>query len=78
MIPSEYHVDTDRYAKCIEGSKRIRWDIDNDVIRGREFDFSKKFLPEGISQLDRLPFLSVAMMKLFLKSSIIFSINCTS
>ncbi|MEJ2719198.1 MAG: hypothetical protein P8182_19035 [Deltaproteobacteria bacterium] len=58
MIPSEYHVDTDRYAKCIEGSKRIRWDIDNDVIRDREFDFSKKFLPDGISQLARLPFLS--------------------
>ena len=28
----------DRYAKCIEVSKRIRWDIDRDVIRGRKFD----------------------------------------
>ena len=27
-----------RYAKCIEVSKRIRWDIDRDVIRGRTFD----------------------------------------
>ena len=25
------------YAKCIEISKRVRWDIDKDVIRGREF-----------------------------------------
>jgi hypothetical protein len=58
MPAAEYYVDTERYAKCIEGSKRIRWDIDKDVIRGREFDFSKKFLPDGISQLDRLPFLS--------------------
>ena len=24
-----------RYAKCIEVSKRIRWDIDRDVIRDR-------------------------------------------
>jgi len=24
-----------RYAKCIEVSKRIRWEIDRDVIRGR-------------------------------------------
>ena len=30
------------YAKCIEISKRVRWDIDKDVIRGRAFDFSKK------------------------------------
>ena len=60
----QYHVDTERYAKCIEGSKRIRWDIDNDVIRGREFDFSKKFLPDGITQLHHLPFLSDDHMRL--------------
>ena len=30
---------TQRYAKCIAASKRIRWDIDQDVIRGREFEF---------------------------------------
>ena len=58
MDRSGYHVDTERYAKCIEGSKRIRWDIDIDVIRGREFDFSKKFLPDGMTQLDQMPFLS--------------------
>ena len=47
----------DRYARVIEASKRIRWDIDRDVIRGRNFDFAKKFLPDGISKLDRLGFL---------------------
>ncbi len=47
-----------RYAKCVEVSKRIRWDIDKDVFRGRQFDFSKKFLPDGLSQVDRLEFLS--------------------
>src|SRR5436190_1839551 len=51
------HVDSARYAKCIEVSKRIRWDIDRDVIRQREFDFTKKFLPDGLSLVDRLPFL---------------------
>ncbi len=51
------HVDTARYAKSIEVSKRIRWDIDRDVIRQREFDFTKKFLPDGLSFVDRLPFL---------------------
>ena len=58
METSDYHIDTGQYAKCIEGSKRIRWDIDRDVIRGREFDFSKKFLPDGISKVDCLDFLS--------------------
>ena len=47
----------DRYARVIEASKRIRWDIDRDVIRGRNFDFAKKFLPDGLSKLDRLGFL---------------------
>jgi len=46
------------YAKCIEVSKRVRWDIDQDVIRGREFDFSQKFLPDGISQINQLDFLN--------------------
>ena len=45
------------YAKCIEVSKRVRWDIDNDVIRGRQFDFSQKFLPDGISKVDPFDFL---------------------
>ena len=57
MQPTNYKVETERYAKCIEGSKRIRWDIDRDVLRGREFDFSKKFLPDGISKIDQLDFL---------------------
>jgi len=46
------------YAKCIEISKRVRWDIDKDLIRGRDFDFSQKFLPDGISKIDRLDFLN--------------------
>ena len=49
---------TDRYAKCIEVSKRIRWDIDRDVIRGRKFDFTKNFLPKGLSKMEQLSFLS--------------------
>jgi hypothetical protein len=50
--------DAGRYAKCIEVSKRIRWDIDRDVIRGRQFDFSRKFLPDGISKVNELEFLT--------------------
>ena len=44
----------DGYAKCVEVSKRVRWDIDRDVIRGRSFDFSRKFLPDGLSKVDSL------------------------
>src|SRR5262245_53035771 len=29
---------TDRYARCVQASKRVRWDIDADVIRGRLFN----------------------------------------
>jgi len=56
VLPS--NVDSARYAKCIEVSKRVRWDIDRDVIRHREFDFTKKFLPDGLSFVDRVPLLS--------------------
>jgi hypothetical protein len=55
---AEFVTDTNRYAKCIEVSKRVRWDIDKDLIRGRSFDFRKKFLPDGLSKADQLPFLN--------------------
>jgi hypothetical protein len=48
---------TQRYARAIEASKRIRWDIDRDVIRGRMFDFNKKFMPDGLSKIAELTFL---------------------
>ena len=56
--------DAGRYAKCVEVSKRIRWDIDRDVLRGREFDFTKKFLPDGLSHVGTLVFLSGAEQRL--------------
>jgi hypothetical protein len=52
-----------RYAKCIAASKRIRWDIDRDVIRGRQFDFTRKFLPDGLSRVNELPFLRADEMR---------------
>src|SRR5438045_1892940 len=55
---------TERYAKCIETSKRIRWDIDRDVIRGRAFDTAKKFLPDGLSKAHTLEFLGSAEKRL--------------
>lgn len=72
MLPADTHADTDidtpdgdaaagpsaRYARCIEASRRVRWDIDRDVIRGRRFDLAHHFLPDGLSRVDRLAFLS--------------------
>lgn len=58
MLQTAVQVDTGRYSQCIEASKRIRWDIDKDVIRGGQFDFSKKFLPDGLSKVHQLDFLS--------------------
>ena len=57
MQTSPASTDVQRYAKTIAVSKRIRWDIDRDVVRGREFDLGHKFLPDGLSLVDELPFL---------------------
>src|SRR5512143_2877151 len=53
-----------RYAKCIETSKRVHWEIERDVIRGRSFDVTKKFLPDGLSQVEQLDFLSAGERRL--------------
>src|SRR6266436_7670376 len=49
---------SERYARCIESSKRVRWDIEKDVIRGRKFDTAHKFLPDGLSLADAFTTLS--------------------
>jgi hypothetical protein len=50
----------DRYARTIAASKRVRWSIDEDVIRNRAFDLSQKFLPDGLSKVKEFTFLSEA------------------
>jgi hypothetical protein len=47
-----------RYARCVQMSKKTEWHIDRDLLRGRTFDFSRKFLPDGLSFVDQLEFLS--------------------
>ncbi|MFN7999205.1 MAG: hypothetical protein U0Q18_36640, partial [Bryobacteraceae bacterium] len=51
-------IQTEQYAACVGASKRVRWEIDQDVLRGREFDTSHKFLPDSISGIDQIEFLS--------------------
>ena len=47
-----------RYARCIQSSRRVHWEIEEDVIRGRRFDAADKFLPDGLSLADRFTTLS--------------------
>ena len=49
-----------RYAKPVELSKRVRFDIDRDVFRGRGFDFGTKFLPDSMTGVGSLLFLTPA------------------
>ena len=51
-------VDTDRYARAVAASKRVRWSIEEDVIRNRTFDTRHKFLPDSLSKVKELAFLS--------------------
>lgn len=57
MQASHFNMDTKRYARCIEVSRRIRWEIDRDVICGRRFDFNHHFLPSGLSLVGEIGFL---------------------
>jgi len=55
--------DSQRYARCIQASKRIRWEIEQDVIRNRQFETNKKFLPDGLSRVNELTFLTGAQQR---------------
>jgi hypothetical protein len=56
--------DTSRYAQVIDASRRVRFDIDQDVIRGRSFDFAHTFLPDGLTRVRELKFLDVGEQRL--------------
>ena len=58
MVAAKALTETDYYARTIDKSKAVRWDIDKDVIRGRTLDTAQKFLPDGLSMVDSLTFLS--------------------
>jgi hypothetical protein len=47
-----------RYARIVKSSKKEEWQIDRDLLQGRAFDFSRKFLPDALSRVDRLAFLA--------------------
>ncbi|AWY44140.1 hypothetical protein DKY63_31210 [Pseudomonas putida] len=47
-----------RYAQMVRASKKSEWQIDRDLLQDRRFDFSRKFLPDGLSLIDRLSFLT--------------------
>jgi len=49
---------TARYAQVVRLSKKAEWQIDRDLLQDRTLDFSRKFLPDGLSRIDRLTFLS--------------------
>jgi hypothetical protein len=53
-------LESDRYARCVQTSKRVHWEIDQDVIRGRRFDTADKFLPDGLSLAEAFTTLSLA------------------
>jgi len=51
-------IDINRYERCINASKRVRWDIERDVIRGRHFGLGEKYLPDGLSLIEEFVSLS--------------------
>jgi hypothetical protein len=57
-LPGPDSATAARYAQLVRSSKKAEWQIDRDLLQDRRFDFSRKFLPDGLSQVDRLTFLT--------------------
>ncbi|KJZ35302.1 diiron oxygenase [Pseudomonas fluorescens] len=57
-LPSSESGNAARYAQLVRSSKKAEWQIDRDLLQDRSFDFSRKFLPDGLSRIDRLTFLA--------------------
>jgi len=46
------------YARAVAASKRARWEIDRDVLRDRTLDRTHKYLPDSLSRVGDLDFLT--------------------
>jgi hypothetical protein len=64
MMPVTISADRQHYARCIKASRKVRWDIDADVVRGRELDAAQKYLPDGLSLVHEMPSLSFEEQRL--------------
>jgi hypothetical protein len=64
LSPQPEQGRTGRYAQIVRLSKKSEWQIDRDVLGNREFDFTRKFLPDGLSRVDTIPFLPAADARL--------------
>jgi hypothetical protein len=51
-------IEPSRYARCIAASKKVRWEIEADVIRGRRFGAGEKLLPDDLSLIGEFAGLS--------------------
>lgn len=52
-VPHSNSGNAARYAQLVRSSKKAEWQIDRDLLQDRRFDFSRKFLPDGLSQIGR-------------------------
>jgi hypothetical protein len=52
------------YRRCLHNAQRVTWDIDSDVIRFRQLETDRKFLPDSLSLVTQLPFLNPAQQRL--------------
>jgi hypothetical protein len=55
---------TARYAQVVRISKKSEWQIDRDLLQDRQFDFTRNFLPAGLSRVDTIPFLDAQDQRL--------------
>jgi hypothetical protein len=79
--------DTARYAKCIEVSRRVRRDIDKDVIRSRDFgcfrdnrksdksDENVRHLGEAVLAACRWPFIESGITHLRFRTTLLEMIS---
>jgi hypothetical protein len=58
VLSSPEQSRTARYAQVVRLSKKSEWQIDRDLLRDREFDFNRNFLPAGLSRVDTIPYLT--------------------
>jgi hypothetical protein len=58
MTTATQTTDAQTDDRCLRLSKKVHFDVDDDVIRGRELDHQQKFLPDGLTLIEQFPFLT--------------------
>ncbi len=58
IVMNTQQPESKKYQQCLANARKVNWDIEKDVIRSRSFNTRHKYLPDSLTMVNELTFLT--------------------